>query len=183
MPLNPFVILIADRDPVVEVVSARLLSSSLETGVASIHSRVRVMLKPEQVSLLHEPELPLAVRAMQQSVFSAQTEDIEQAQLIVGFSGINGQVLNALRNGGVTAPAINLCQFVLNLGASNSLGTGMSDADVREFMVGAALQYGFTGESGECPICADKVGDSIDYWINIADTCARFAQIIQELQK
>lgn len=183
MELEPFIILVADRDATVGVISAMLLSSALATERRTFDARVRVLIEPESMTGLEAPELPLEIRKIEEDAISATTFDIENANLVVSFSGINFVNLDEIREIGVTAPAVNLCQFVLNLGSRESWSRGLSDIDVREFMVGAALHYGFTGESGECPICADKVGDSIDYCINIADTCARFAQILQGSQK
>ncbi len=182
MSENPFVILVADRDPVVEVVSARLLSSALETEHTIFPARVRVLVPPDEIASIDEPELPPSVKAISQQVVSADQEDIALARLIVGFSGLDGAKVNAVRDAGVAAPAVNLCQFVLNLESVSDEFKKQDAIDVRDVIVGAALQFGFGGGSSRCEICADKVGDSIDYWINIADTCARFAQTVGKLQ-
>jgi len=74
-----------------------------------------------------------------------------------------------------------LCQFANSLQGA----TGDSDAsqiDVREVVVSAALQFGFGGGSSICKICEAKEGDNLDYWLNIADTCSRFAQTVHELR-
>ena len=48
-------------------------------------------------------------------------------------------------------------------------------------LVDAALQFGFAEGSAQCAICALKIGENIDYWIEIADTCSKFAQQIKKL--
>jgi hypothetical protein len=53
--------------------------------------------------------------------------------------------------------------------------------DVRDVVIGAALQFGFGGGSSTCGICEAKEGDNFDYWLNIADTCSRFAQSVHEM--
>lgn len=182
MSENPFVILVADRDPSVEVVAARLLSSALETEYTVFPTRVRVLASPSELKIIDEPQLPPSVKAISQRVVSAEQSDIALARLIVGFSGLDGAKVNSVRDAGVAAPAVNLCQFVLNLESVSDEFKTQDAIDVRDVIVGAALQFGFGGGSSQCEICADKVGDSIDYWINIADTCARFAQTVGKLQ-
>lgn len=183
MPNNPFVIVVADHDPIVEVISARLLSSALETTYTTFPTHVRVLSTQEEIANMHEPELPTSVSAISQHAITADQSEIGQAKLVVGFSGLDVAKVNGLREDGVAAPAVNLCQFALNLDAVADGFKNQDAIDVRDVIVGAALQFGFGGGSTQCEICADKVGDSIDYWINIADTCARFAQSIKKLQK
>lgn len=182
MQKHPFVILVADSDLVVGVVSTRLLSSALEAQVGLLAPIVRVLASQEELDRVHEPKLPPQVKAISQQVIGASPIEIEQAHLIVGFSGVNDLKVKQLRNSGLSAPAIELCQFVLNLDEITKGYSHRQSADVRDVLVGAALQFGFAGGSTQCAICADKVRVSLDYWINIADTCSKFAQQIQKLQ-
>ena len=183
MPKSSLNILVVDRDPAVEVVAARLLASACATVRSNVNSRVRVLLRNEEITAIHEPDLPNSVLEITQEVISAKQEDKDFATLIVGFSGLDDARIAQLRNAGVAAPAVNLCQFVLNLDEVFAESSNRDSLDVRDVIVGAALQFGFGGGSSQCAICADKVGDSVDYWINIADTCVRFAQILRNLQK
>jgi hypothetical protein len=74
-----------------------------------------------------------------------------------------------------------LCQFANSLqGATGNSST--SQIDVREEVVSAALQFGFGGGSSTCNICEAKEGDNLGYWLNIADTCSRFAQTVHEMR-
>lgn len=182
MPNNPFVVLVADSDNVVGVVAARLLASALDTEHALFPTRVRVLMSQQDIDQLDEPLLPQTVRAIEQAAVAAEHDEINEANLIIGFAGLNVLKVDALRSAGISAPAVNLCQFVLSLDTVSSSKT-TPKPDVRDVIVGAALQFGFGGGSTQCQICADKVGDSIDYWINIADTCSRFAQTVQRLQQ
>ena len=182
MPHRPFVVLVAESDNVVGVVAARLLASALDTEHALFSAQVRVLMSQHEIDQLHEPLLPQSVRAIKQVAVAAHSRDIDQAQLIVGFAGLDEFKVDALRSAGISAPAVNLCQFVLSLDTVNP-SEATSKPDVRDVIVGAALQFGFGGGSARCQICADKMGDSIDYWINIADTCSRFAQTVQRLQR
>lgn len=183
MPKNPFFIVVADHDPIVELISARLLSSALETAHTTFPTHVRILATQEEIAHMHEPELPISVSAISQQAITADESEIGQARLVVGFSGLDAAKVNGLREAGVAAPAVNLCQFALDLDAVADGFKNHDAIDVRDVIVGAALQFGFGGGSAQCEICADKVGDSIDYWINIADTCARFAQSIKKLQQ
>jgi hypothetical protein len=76
---------------------------------------------------------------------------------------------------------VNLCQFVDNLEAL-AINPAVPPNDVRDVVVGAALQFGFNEGSSNCSICEAKEANNIDYWIGIADTCSRFAQTVHELR-
>jgi hypothetical protein len=182
VPDSPFVVLVADSDNVVGVVAARLLASALDTEHTSFTTQVRVLLSQQEIDQLDEPLLPQSVKAMTQVAIAAQPSEIDHTKLIVGFAGLDQQKVDVLRSAGISAPAVNLCQFVLSLDAVNQ-SEESPPPDVRDVIVGAALQFGFGGGSARCQICADTVGDSIHYWINIADTCTRFAHTVQRLQR
>ena len=181
MELEPFIILVADRDATVGVISSMLLSSALATEHAVFDALVRVLVDPAIIVVLDKPELPEEVRMIEEQAISATSADVEAAKLIVAFSGIDVQKLDELRERGVTAPAVNLCQFVNNLaeGARQSLS---AESDVHDVIVGAALQFGFGGGSSVCSICEALESADIDYWISIADTCSRFAQTLNILR-
>jgi hypothetical protein len=59
--------------------------------------------------------------------------------------------LDEIREIGVAAPAVNLCQFVDNLEALTIHPTAPSN-DIRDVVVGAALQFGFNGGTSKCSI-------------------------------
>ena len=181
MEPEPFVILVADRDATVGVISSKLLSSALATERAVVHAQVRVLVESEVISQIEEPELPEKVRKIEELAMSATIADIEAAKLIVAFSGIDVQKLDELRARGVTAPAVNLCQFADNL-EEVAQQTRSSRLDVQEVIVGAALQFGFGGGSSTCSICEAKERENVNYWISIADTCSRFAQTLNKLR-
>ena len=180
MESETFVILVADRDATVGVVSSMLLSSALATELAIVKVKVRVLIEPEIIAVLDEPELPEEIRKIEEQALSATKSDVEAAKLIVAFSGIDVQKLDQLRERGLVAPAVNLCQFADNLAevARQSLADQM---DVQEVIVGVALQFGFAGGSSVCNICEAKERENVDYWISIADTCSRFAQTLNKL--
>jgi len=50
--LEPFIILIADRDATVGVVSSMLLSSALATKLAAFDAKVRVLVDPEIITVV-----------------------------------------------------------------------------------------------------------------------------------
>jgi hypothetical protein len=178
---EPFVILVSDRDATVGVISSMLLSSALATERTTFDTRVRVLIEPEIITGIEAPELPEEIRKIEEAAISASASDIENANLIVAFSGMDLKKLNDLREKGVAAPAVNLCQFVDNLEALD-VQSAAPTIDVRDVVIGAALQFGFGGGSSTCSICEAKEGDNIDYWLNIADTCSRFAQTVHELR-
>jgi hypothetical protein len=177
---EPFVILVADRDATVGVISSMLLASALATEHAVVPAKVRVLVEPEFITVFDKPELPEEIRKIEEQAISATSSDIETAKLIVAFSGIDVQKLDELRARGVTTPAVNLCQFADNLEgvARQSLSSRLG---VQEVIVGAALQFGFGGGASTCSICEAKEGENVDYWISIADTCSRFAQTVNNL--
>jgi hypothetical protein len=181
MELEPFVILVADRDATVGVIASMLLSSALATELTSIKARVRVLIEPEIISVVKEPELPEEVRKIEEQALSATRADAEGAKLVVAFSGIDVQKLDELRKRGIAAPAVNLCQFVDNL-EELTRNSSSTQIDARDVLVSAALQFGFSGGSSTCTICEAQERENIDYWVNIADTCSRFAHTVQKLQ-
>ena len=181
MEYESFIILVSDRDATVGMISAMLLSSALATERTALDARVRVLIEPEIITGLEAPELPEEIRKIEEAVICATISDIENANLIVAFSGIDLVKLDEIREIGVAAPAVNLCQFVDNLEAL-AIHSNVAPKDVRDVVVGAALQFGFSGGSSNCSICEAKEANNIDYWLNIADTCSRFAQTVHELR-
>ena len=127
----------------------------------------------ESINQLHEK--------IEEQALSATRADTESAKIIVAFSGLDVQKLQELRELGIAAPAVNLCQFVDNLEGltHTSLSTQINAGDV---IVGAALQFGFSGGSSTCNICEAKDHGNMNYWISIADTCSRFAQSVQKMR-
>jgi hypothetical protein len=176
-----FIILVSDRDATVGVVSSMLLSAALKTKRAVFNSDVRVLVEPEIVTGVKAPELPEVIRKIEEVAVSASATDIENANLIVAFSGLDLVKINELRDRGVAAPAVNLCQFVDNLEAL-AIQPAAPTIDVRDVVIGAALQHGFGGGSSTCSVCEAKEDDKIEYWLNVADTCSRFAQVVHELR-
>ena len=181
MELEPFIILIADRDATVGVVSSMLLSSALATKLAAFDAKVRVLVDPEIITVVEEQDLPDEIQRIEEQAIGATRADIESSSLIVGFSGIDDQKLHELRERGVAGPAVNLCQFVDNLEKLTS-NSSSAQIDVRDVIVSAALQFGFGGGSSTCTICEAKERENVNYWVGIADTCARFAHTVQKLQ-
>ena len=187
-----FIILVSDRDATVGIVSAMLLSSALATQRTTFDTRVRVLVEPEIITGLEAPELPEEIRKIEEKAISASATDVEKAisasatdvekaNLIVSFSGVDLVKLAELRDSGVAAPAVNLCQFVDNLEAL-TIQPVLPSIDFRDVVIGAALQFGFDGGSSTCSICEAKEANNIDYWLGIADTCSRFAQIAHQMR-
>ena len=181
MEYESFIILVSDRDATVGMISAMLLSSALATERTALDARVRVLIEPEIITGLEAPELPEEIRKIEEAVICATISDIENANLIVAFSGIDLVKLDEIREIGVAAPAVNLCQFVDNLEAL-AIHSDVAPNDVRDVVVGAALQFGISGGSSNCSICEAKEANNIDYWLGIADTCSRFAQIAHQMR-
>ena len=177
-----FIILVSDRDATVGIVSAMLLSSALATQRTTFDTRVRVLVEPEIITGLEAPELPEEIRKIEEKAISASATDVEKANLIVSFSGVDLVKLAELRDSGVAAPAVNLCQFERHLSQRETGNPTSSQLDVRDIIVSAALQYGFSGGSSTCSICEAKEANNIDYWLGIADTCSRFAQIAHQMR-
>ena len=140
-----------------------------------------VLVEPEIISVIEKPELPEEVRKIEEQVMSATRADIEHANLVVAFSGLDVRKLHELRERGISAPAVNLCQFVANL---EKLIHNLASArvNVRDVIVNAALQFGFSGGSSTCTTCEVQERENLKYWGVIADTCARFAHVLQEFQ-
>jgi hypothetical protein len=178
---EPFVILVADRDARVGVISSMLLSSALATTLTTVLTQVRVLVEPQFITGIEAPELPKEIRRIEELAVSASPADIESASLIVAFSGVDMNKLTELRERGVAVPAVNLCQFVDHLeGTTHQRAT--SQVQTQEFISGSALQFGFGGGSSICSICEAQEMASMDYWVSIADTCSRFARHVQKLQ-
>lgn len=182
MEHESFIILVSDRDATVGVVASSLLSAALKTKRTLLNVKVRVLVETEIISELDVPELPEEIRKIEEVAVSASATDIENANLIVSFSGVDLVKLAELRDSGVAAPAVNLCQFERHLSQGETGNPTSSQLDVRDVIVSAALQYGFSGGSSTCSICEAKEGDNLEYWLNIADTCSRFAQIAHQMR-
>ncbi len=176
-----FIILVVDSDPLVEVVSASLLAAAFESKLASCEVRVRVLSSSKEFLNLQRTLLPEGVQNIQLSAKMASDSEISDTQLIVAFSGLDQVRVHSLRDRGIAAPAVGLCQFVINLTEILQNYDRQKLHDVRQVIAGAALHFGIDGGSSNCAICADKVSDSFDYWINIADTCSKFAQIVRKI--
>jgi hypothetical protein len=58
----------------------------------------------------------------------------------------------------------------------------MAQVNVQDVIVQAALQFGFGGGSSTCTTCEVQERENLKYWGGIADTCARFAHVLQKLQ-
>ena len=181
MESDPFVILVSDRDATVGVVASMLLSAALASIHVAFLLKVRVLVDPEVISVVETPELPEQIRRIEEIAISARPADVANAQLIVSFSGVDVEKLNELRSSGIAVPAVNLCQFVDKFEgiASQSIPEHVHTQDV---IVESALKFGFSGGSSTCEICEEKASQLFDYWVNIADTCTRFAQSVQRLQ-
>lgn len=181
MESEQFVILVADRDATVGVVSTKILASAFSTESNAVNAVVRVLIESQSISKIDYLELPEVVREIEEVALIATPAEIEATKLIVSFSGVNGLKLGEIRERGITAPAVNLCQFVdiLEGFACNSLNFRLS---VQEVIVNVALQFGFSGGSSICSICEAQEREKIHYWVSIADTCSRFAQTVQQLR-
>jgi hypothetical protein len=179
--IHPFVIVVADRDATVGVISSMLLSSALATTLTTVQTQVRVLVEPQFITGVEAPELPEEIRRIEELAISASPVDIESASLIVAFSGVDMNKLTELREGGVAVPAVNLCQFVEHL-EETAHHKATSQAQLQEVMTSAALQFGFGGGSSTCSICEAQERSSLDYWVSIADTCSRFARHVQKFQ-
>ena len=179
--VHPFVIVVADRDATVGVISSMLLSSALATTLTTVQTQVRVLVEPQFITGVEAPELPEEIRRIEELAISASPADIESASLIVAFSGVDMNKLTELRERGVAVPAVNLCQFVEHL-EETAHHKATPQVQVQEVMTSAALQFGFGGGSSTCSICEAQEMASMDYWVSIADTCSRFAHHVQKLQ-
>jgi hypothetical protein len=181
MKSESFTVLVADSDTTVGVVSSMLLSSALATEHAVFDTRVRVLVDPAIIAVLDKPELPEEVRMIEEQAISATSADVEAAKLIVAFSGIDVQKLQELRELGIAAPAVNLCQFAYDF-EGDTRESLSSRLDIQDCIVDAALQFGFSGGSSTCNSWEAKEYESMNYWISIADTCSRFAQTVHKMR-
>ena len=150
--VRPFVIVVADRDATVGVISSMLLSSALATTLTTVQTQVRVLVEPQFITGVKAPELPEEIRKIEELAISASPADIESASLIVAFSGVDMNKLTELRERGVAVPAVNLCQFVEHL-EETAHHKATPQVQVQEVMTSAALQFGFGGGSSTCSIC------------------------------
>ena len=179
--VKPFVILVVDRNATIGLIASKLLSSALATELTAIEALVFVLVETQSFTVVQEPELPEEVRRIEEQAVSATCADAEGASLVVAFSGLDAQKLHELRERGIAAPAVNLCQFVDSLEQLNR-NSSTAQVNVQDVIVHAALQFGFGGGSSTCTICEVQERENIDYWVNIADTCSRFAHTVQKLK-
>jgi hypothetical protein len=129
---------------------------------------------------LRQQHLPEEVRKIESQCICASQHDVETASLVVAFSGFDNKMLQELRENGISAPAVNLCQFADNLAkvSHSPLSVRLS---VQEVLISAALQFACNGGSSTCVECEAQLSEIGDYWVNLADSCARFAHAVHKL--
>jgi hypothetical protein len=175
-----FPILVADADDVVGLVGSRLLIAALDNKSVKIEANVQVAVQSPtavKLSLQSLPQLPNAVALICQQVKVASPRFSRNAALVLGFSGIDIQMVQRVRSFSSTTPVVNLCSFVPALETDLSQIHG---ANATEKLDNAARQFSTENDLLDCVECKSHREDDEAYWLNIADVCARFAVAISK---
>ena len=176
-----FPILVADADDVVGLVGSRLLIAALDNKRISIAAQVQVAVQSSSavnLALPSLPQLPNVVASIGQPVKIASPRFSRNAALVLGFSGVNAQLVQHVRSIGSAVPVVNLCSFVPALETDLSQ---MHGANATEKLDNAARQFSDTNDALDCEVCERHREDDEAYWLNIADVCARFAVAVSKL--
>ena len=180
-PKEALHILVADTDDVVGLVGSRLLLAALDNKNVDVAVKVQVAVQsPSAVKLPLPslPQLPNLVALISQQVKVASPRFSRRASLVLGFSGVNEQVVSNVRSAGSTVPVINLCSFV------PALETDLSQIhgdNTNEKLGNAARQFSTENDLLDCVECESHREDDEAYWLNIADVCARFTIAVSKL--
>jgi hypothetical protein len=173
-------ILVADTDDVVGLVSSRLLIAALDNKAVGIATKVQVAVQSRSavnLSLPSLPQLPNSVALIGQQVKIASLRFIRKASIVLGFSGVNKQVINKVRLANPAVPVLNLCSFVPAL--ESDLGHMDSSRTVENVYHSARRFAAANNASGHDSYGRHREDDE-SYWLNIADVCARFAVAISK---
>jgi len=176
-----FPILVADADDVVGLIGSRLLIAALDSKGISIAARVQVAVQSSSavnLSLPSLPQLPNVVASIGQPVKIASPRFSRNAALVLGFSGVNAQLVQHVRSIGSAVPVVNLCSFVPALETDLSQ---MHGANATERLNNAARRFSDTNDVLYCGVCERHREDDEKYWLKIADVCARFAIAVSKL--
>lgn len=179
-PKKALHILVADSDDVVGLIGSRLLLAALDNKNVNVAVKVQVAVQsPSAVnlSLLSLPQLPNLVALMSQQVKVASPRFSRRASLVLGFSGVNEQVVSNVRSAGSAVPIINLCSFVSTLETDLSQINGNKTI---KNLHSSAHRFAANNNVLDCDVCERHREDDESYWLNIADICARFAVAISK---
>ena len=176
-----FPILVADADDVVGLVGSRLLIAALDNKNVNIETNVQVAVQsPAAVKLPLQslPQVPNAVALICQQVKVASPRFSRNPALMLGFSGIDMQMVHHVRSFSSSTPVVNLCSFV------PALETDLSQIhgdNTNEKLGNAARQFSTENDLLDCVECESHREDDEAYWLNIADVCARFTIAVSKL--
>jgi hypothetical protein len=173
-------ILVADTDDVVGLVGSRLLLAALDNKNVDVAVKVQVVVQSASavnLPLPSLPQLPNSVALIGQQVKVASPRFIRKASIVLGFSGVNKQVVNNVRLANPAVPVINLCSFVPAL--ETDLGL-MDSSRTVENVYHSARRFAAANNASGHDIYGRHREDDESYWLNIADVCARFAVAISK---
>lgn len=170
-------ILVADTDDVVGLVGSRLLLAALDNKNVDVAVKVQVVVQSASaanLTLPSLPQLPNSVALISQHVKIASPRFIRKASIVLGFSGVNKQVVN---NVSLAVPVVNLCSFVPAL--ETDLGL-MDSGRTVENVHHSARRFAAANNVAARDVFGHHREDDESYWLNIADVCARFAVAISK---
>jgi hypothetical protein len=173
-------ILVADTDDVVGLVGSRLLLAALDNKNVNVAVKVQVAVQsPSAVNLPLPslPQLPNSVALIRQQVKVASPRFSRRASLVLGFSGVNEQVVSNVRSARSAVPIVNLCSFVPAL--ETDLGQINGNKTIKN-LHDSAHRFSANNDVLDCQVCERHREDDESYWLNIADVCARFAVAISK---
>jgi len=173
-------ILVADTDDVVGLVGSRLLLAALDNKNVDVAVKVQVVVQSASavnLPLPSLPQLPNSVALIGQQVKVASPRFIRKASIVLGFSGVNKQVVNNVRLANPAVPVINLCSFIPAL--ETDLGQINGNKTIKN-LHDSAHRFSANNDVLDCQVCKRHREDDESYWLNIADVCARFAVAISK---
>ena len=172
--------LLADADDVVGLIGSRLLLAALDNKNVDVAVKVQVVVQSASavnLPLPSLPQLPNSVALIGQQVKVASPRVIRKTSIVLGFSGVNEQVVNNVRLANPAVPVINLCSFVPAL--ETDLGL-MDSSRTVENVHHSARRFAAVNNASDRDIYGRHREDDESYWLNLADVCARFAVAISK---
>lgn len=167
-------IVVADSNDCVSVFGAHLLTSALDAaGVSSLWS-IASAVPPHRLRSADVSSLPKHVRSIAPRVEVADPDHLATADLIVGFADMRWPVVDHVRALHCPAPALVLSEFI-------------DDAEVlapKELPFAALTDGAMRYALGRQPSRLDHVGHrptDDGFWTELADVCARFANVLQRV--
>ena len=167
-------IVVADANDCVSVFGSHLLTSALDAAQVATSWSIASAVPPHRLRGADVSSLPKHVRSIAPRVEVADPDHLAAADLIIGFTELRWPVVDHVRALHCPAPALVLHEFIDDaevLAPSSLQFSALTDAAMRHALGRPSTPSGTLGSG---------VSDD-DFWTDVADVCARFANVLQRI--